>query len=358
MNKVRVAVVGAGFISSNRHLPAWRKASSAAKIVGLSDVNYDAVRKVADQFGIASVYRDAAEMIATEKPDVVDICTPPATHARIACTAIEQGAHVLIEKPMATTIPDCDAIVTAARRNGVQVCVGHSGLFYGPFIKARQMIARGVIGEFRGMRVVISTPTDYMTSNKDHWAHALPGGAIGETGPHAVYMSLAFINEVKSVTVSGAKLLPQYPWSQFEDYRINLIGHDRISSISVNYATNQWMVWVEIAGSEGTLQLDLHGRSVVRIRRPRLKAADIGLSVLGEAGQLARGVLSSGMGMLRERTVSTHDRLISAFADSLRDGKAAPVTAEEGREAVKVMRMIAEQLAERAEHHRPERLGV
>lgn len=344
MDRLRVAVVGTGFISSNRHLPAWRKAGKGVQIVGLSDLNYDAACKVARQFGVARAYRDAAEMIATEKPNVVDICTPPATHARLACAAMGQGAHILIEKPMATALPDCDAIIDAARRYGVQVCVGHSGLFYGPFIRARQLIEQGAIGEFRGMRVVISTPTDYMTSNKDHWAHKLPGGAIGETGPHAVYMSLAFIKEVRSVSVNGAKLLPQYPWSQFEDYRINLIGREGISSISVNYATNQWIVWVEIAGTDGTMQLDLHGRAVIRIRRPRLRTINIGLSVLGQAGQLARGAVLTGMGLVRERALSTHDRLISAFVDSLRAGKLSPVTAEEGRGAVKVMDMIAKQL--------------
>jgi predicted dehydrogenase len=352
MNDIRVAVVGAGFISSNRHLPAWRKAGAQVQVVGVSDVNREAAGKVARQFGVPRVYSDAAEMIACERPEVVDICTPPRTHARIACAAIERGAHVLIEKPMATTVPDCDAIIEAARRRGVQVCVGHSGLFYSPFLRARRLLETGKIGSFRGMRVVISTPTNYMTSNADHWAHKLPGGAIGETGPHAVYMSLAFIKEVESVTVDGAKLLPEYPWSRFDDYRINLVGREGISSISVNYATNQWMVWVEVAGSTGTIQLDLHGRSVTQIRRPQLKTFDIGMSVLGQARQLAWGAVRTGIGLIRERRVSTHDRLISAYVRSLRDGKPPPVTAEEGREAVKVMNMIAEKIQEKQEVRR------
>jgi predicted dehydrogenase len=310
----------------------------------VSDVNIDVARKAATQFGVSGVYSDANEMIVTEKPDVVDICTPPASHAQLASAAIELGAHVLIEKPMATTLPDCDSIVNAARRRNINVCVGHSGLFYRPFVKARSLVKQGVIGEFRGMRVVISTPTQYLTTNKDHWAHTLPGGAIGETGPHAVYMSLAFIKEIHSVTVTGAKLLPQYPWSQFEDYRINLIGPDGISSININYATDQWMVFVEIAGSTGTLQLDLHGRSVVRLRRPRLRTIDIGMSVLSEMRQRACAAAATSMRVLKERNMSTHDSLISTFVDSLQTGKPSPVTADEGREAVKVMAMIAEQL--------------
>jgi predicted dehydrogenase len=348
MNNLKVAVIGAGFISSNRHLPAWRSLGSKVELVGLSDLNREMGRKVADQFGIKTSYVDAAEMIAKEKPDVVDICTPPATHAKVASLAMDNGCHMLIEKPMALTNADCDAIVNGARAKGVKVCVGHTGLFYEPFIRGREMVERGEIGQFRGMRIVISTPADYMTSSKDHWAHKLPGGAVGETGPHPVYMSLAFINRVEKVTVDGVKQLPQYPWSQYEDYRINLIGDTGTSSIHINYATNQWMVWVEIAGSEGTLILDLHGRVVTRLDRRKLTTTAIGKSVLSQAGQILKEACLTTFKQVTRQTASTHERLIRGFADSLLNGARVPVTAEEGREAVRVMNLIADQLGLRA----------
>jgi predicted dehydrogenase len=344
MNKLKIAVIGAGFISSNRHLPAWRALDSKVQLVGLSDLNREMGRKVADQFGIRNSYGDAAEMIAQEKPDVVDICTPPATHAKVASIAVDAGCHMLIEKPMALTNADCDAIVNGARVKGVKVCVGHTGLFYEPFIRGRAMVERGEIGKFRGMRIVISTPTDYMTSSKDHWAHKLPGGAIGETGPHPVYMSLAFINHVEKVTVDGVKQLPQYPWSQYEDYRLNLIGDTGTSSIHINYATNQWMVWVEIAGSEGTLILDLHGRTVTKLNRPKLTTFAIGASVVGQAAQVLKEAGMTTIKQMSRQTASTHERLIRGFVDSLLNSSRTPVTAEEGREAVRVMNLIADQL--------------
>lgn len=348
MNKLKVAVIGGGFISSNRHLPAWRSLGDKVELVGLSDLNREMVVKVAAQFNIKNVYSDMAEMIAKEKPDIVDICTPPATHAKLASLAMDNGCHMLIEKPMALTDADCDAIVNGARKNGVKVCVGHTGLFYEPFIRGRQMVERGEIGKFRGMRVVISTPTEYMTSSKDHWAHKLPGGAVGETGPHPVYMSLAFIKRVEKVTVDGVKQLPEYPWSRYEDYRINLIGDTGTSSIHINYATNQWMVWVEVAGSEGTLILDLHGRVVTKLNRPKLTAAAIGISVLGQAVQILKEACLTTFQQMTRQTASTHERLIHGFADSLLKGTPIPVTAEEGREAVRVMNLIADQLGRRA----------
>jgi len=345
MKRLKVAVIGAGFISSNRHLPAWRSLGNKIELVGLSDLNRDTATSVAHQFKVRQAYVDPAEMLAKEKPNVVDICTPPATHARLALMAMEQGCNMLIEKPMALTNTDCDAIVNGAKRHNVEVCVGHTGLFYEPFIRGRKMVEEGAIGKFQGMRVVISTPTDYMTSNRDHWAHKLPGGAIGETGPHAVYMSLAFMSRVQKVTVDGLKQLPQYPWSQYEDYRINLVGEGAISSIHVNYASNQWMSWVEIAGSEGSLILDLHGRVVTKIDRPVLTVPKFALSVLGQAAQILKEAGLTTVKVVTHREASTHEHLIRGFAESLLNGTTTPVTAEEGREAVRVMGLIADQLS-------------
>lgn len=344
MRKLKVAVIGAGFISANKHLPAWRSLRNEVEIVGLSDLNREMGQRIAKEFGIKNSYVNVAEMISREKPEVVDICTPPATHAEIATLALDGGCHMFIEKPMALTNSDCDSIVVGAKARGVKVCVGHTGLFYDPFVRGREAVERGEIGNFRGMRIVISTPTSYMTSSRDHWAHKLPGGAIGETGPHPVYMSLAFINHVEKVTIDGTKQLPQYPWSRYEDYRINLIGDTGNSSIHINYATNQWLVWVEIAGSQGTLILDLHGRTVVKLDRPELTRAVIGLSVFGQAMQILKEAFGETFKIMTRQTASTHERLIRSFALSLLNGSRTPVTAEEGREAVRVMNLITDQL--------------
>jgi len=118
--------------------------------------------------------------------------------------------------------------------------------------EARKLVREGAIGKFRGLQISLSTPTDYITSRPDHWANKLPGGVFGESGPHVIYMTLAFINPVQKVSVEAKKLM-EYPWSPFEDYRIELIGETAISSIKMMYATKQWMARVEIMGEEGNV---------------------------------------------------------------------------------------------------------
>src|SRR5438552_6959476 len=348
MKQLKAAIIGSGLIAKLKHIPAFHKHRDKVHLAALCDLNIEAVRQAASSAHIPMAYADITEMLETERPDIVDICTPPKTHAKIAIQAMQAGSNVLIEKPMAQSIEECDAIIAAARENKVKVCVAHSDLFYYPFIEARKLVREGAIGSFRGMRIFLSTPTDYITSRRDHWANKLPGGVIGETGPHVVYMTLAFINPILRVSVNAMKQM-DYPWSPFEDYRIDLIGEKAASSVALSYATEQWTARVEILGENATLLLDLEAMSLVKYRRERLKPLKIGVSLLSETGQLLRSLAVNGLRYATGSLRTTHDFIIDGFADSVINGTQSPVPAEEGREAVRVLNMIVEKLSRRQE---------
>ena len=341
---MKVALIGTGFVSTQKHLPAWRRMRSTAEIVALCDTDLRRGKEVADRFGITKVYEDVDTALEQEHPDIVDICTPPRTHATLAIQAVKAGAHILIEKPMAVTTEECDLIIQAAEETDRKVCIVHSDLFYPSFLKARELVHRGAIGDFQGMRIYLSTPVDYITSNPDHWAHNLPGGGGGETGPHIVYMSLAFINPIRQVQVYAQKVLPEFPWSPFEDYRINLIGENAASTATLTYTTDQWAAQVDIWGSKGLLKVDLESRCVVRHRRPKLTPMAVGISSLSEATQTVRSVLTTGAKVLTGRFLDTHSLLIQRFCESIQNQEEPPVTAYAGREVVRVMDLIVEQL--------------
>lgn len=344
MRKVRAAVVGSGLIAGKKHIPAFQRLRHKTELVAICDLNLAAAKEVAARFGIPRTYSNIAEMLHSEKPDLVDICTPPQTHTRLAVEAMRHGSHVLIEKPMALTSADCDEIVRASEEYGVKVCVGHSDLFYEPFMKARRMVANGAIGRVRGMRILLSTPTDYMTSRSEHWAHRLPGGVIGETGPHIVYMTLAFIPHIRAISVDTLKVMNEYPWSSAEDYRINLIGDDAISSATVVYTTDQWAAKVEVLGDKGFLMFDLESMIVMHYRRIELEHIPVGFSLLRESVQLVRDFVSNTIRVAAKKVRSTHEIIISQFADSILSGSAPPVSAKEGREAVRVLNMVVENI--------------
>ena len=344
MDGLRVGLVGSGFIAKQKHLPAWKKIEKIAQVVALCDPNVAQAEELARLHRIPKVYKDFQQMLETERLDAVDICSPPRTHADLAVRSLQAGAHTLIEKPMAINTEECDRIVAAARASGRKICVAHSDLFYPSFLKAREMVKAGTIGEFRGMRVFLSTPVDYITSKPDHWAHKLPGGVIGETGPHVIYMTLAFINPIRAVRIDARKQLARFPWSPYEDYRLDLIGDEASCSVALTYATDRWAVQLDLWGSEGHMKFDLETQTLLIHGRADLKPVTLGLSAVREATQMLGDTIGTSLSYVTGKFENTHERLIREFVDSIRNGSPTPVPPEEGREAVRVMDLLISQL--------------
>jgi len=341
---LKVAVIGTGLIATLKHLPAWKRAKDFARVVALCDVDIARAAEVAAKFGIPSTYANTREMYDKERPDIVDVCTPPKTHKALTVEALDALSHVLLEKPMATSLAECDEILAAAQRVNRKVCLAHSDLFYPAFMKARELLERGKIGPLAGMRIFLSTPVDYITSKPDHWAHKLRGGVLGETGPHVVYMTLAFIKPIRHIQIHAQKLLKDYPWSPFEDYRITLAGESAVSSIALTYATRHWAAQLEIWGRDGIITADLESQAVTLYRRGELKPVDVGVSTVKVAADLVRTAASAGLDLATRRYQTTHDLLIQKFSASVRDNTPAPVPPEDGRESIRVLDLLMEDL--------------
>src|ERR1035441_7971217 len=109
MSKLKAVIVGAGLIAQKKHIPAFLRAKNRADLVAICDLNVAAAKTAATRFGIPRTYGDVSEMLSQEKPDLVDICTPPQTHVRLAVEACRHKCHLLIEKPMALSVEDCDS---------------------------------------------------------------------------------------------------------------------------------------------------------------------------------------------------------------------------------------------------------
>ena len=344
MKPLRVGLIGSGFIARKKHLPAWKKSTGKADLVALCDTNISQAEALAREHSIPKVYADFQQMIVEQRLDAVDICTPPQTHADMAVRALQSGAHVLVEKPMAVSTNECDRIIDAARKSGRRICVSHSDLFYPSFLKARSLVKDGAIGKLRGMRIFLSTPVDYITSNRDHWAHRLPGGVLGETGPHVIYMTLAFINPISRVRVEARKQLAEFPWSPYEDYRLDLAGEEATCSVVLTYATTRWAAQLDIWGSTGHMKFDLETQSLILHGRSDLKPPTLGMSAVREACQELVGMFGTTLSYITGGLVTTHERLVVDFIRSIREDIPVPVPPEDGREAVRVMDLLVEQL--------------
>lgn len=341
---LKVAIVGCGLIAVKKHIPALLRLKGKIEIAAVCDLNEDIAKKVADKFNLKKAYTNFSDMLIKERPDIVDICTPPQTHAQLTVQAIEGGAHVFLEKPMALKTSDCDTMISSAARHQKKICVVHNQMFNPAFVRARRLAAKGQIGKFLGIQIFLSTPTDYMTSKKDHWAHSLAGGVLGETGPHAVYLALAFLKNIYKAQVSAKKLFPEYPWSDFEDFRINLFAENGMGSISLIYGSNQWAADIDVIGAKGTLKIDLQNQLMIKYNRHKLSVLSIGLTTLGAALQTIKALVLNGLRYILNKDRDGHGIGIREFVDSVLEDKPSPVSAQDGRETARVMEMIVEKL--------------
>lgn len=142
---IRVAVVGAGYWGPN--LIRNFTACPGAQLVAVCDSAADRLMKVLAPYPGVERISDAAELWARKDIDAVAIATPVATHAPLALAAFASGKHVLVEKPMASSVDQARAMVAAARDAGRTLMVDHTFLYSPPVRKMKQLIEAGELGK-------------------------------------------------------------------------------------------------------------------------------------------------------------------------------------------------------------------
>jgi len=341
---MKAAVIGTGFIAIRHHLPAWQRLKPDVELAAVCDIEPASAAAAAERFGAAASYDDCTELLDREQPDFVDRFTPPASHADIAVKALEHGAAVLIEKPLALGPAECQRIVDAESNSDGRVEVAHTDLFNPVVVEAHRRIARGDIGEISGMRLLYVTPTSLYAADPDHFANRLPGGLIGETGPHVLYLSQSFIGPLKQSWVRASKVLPQYPWSPYDDYRIELLGERVSCSAVLTYTLDHGGYLVDIWGPDGVLRLDMQSKLLVHHKRSNTSPLGIGTSNLRDVAQVFKGTVGNAFNYLSGRLASPHERTIRSFVQRTIEGLPPMVSAADGMENCRQSADLAAQI--------------
>ena len=143
---IRVAIIGAGAIADT-HIEAFLKFKTRAEIAALVDIYPDKADEKIRRYNLnARAYRDLAELLNHARFDLAVICAPPFAHAPTAIALLNAGKHVLVEKPMATCLTECDAMLSAARANNRLLSIVAQNRFRTPMAKLKQIVDTGVIG--------------------------------------------------------------------------------------------------------------------------------------------------------------------------------------------------------------------
>ncbi|MDR1019695.1 MAG: Gfo/Idh/MocA family oxidoreductase [Synergistaceae bacterium] len=146
----RIGVIGCGKVAQVRHIPEYA-ANPATELAGYFDINAARASGLAEKYG-GSAYGAWRDLLADGSIDAVSVCTTNDTHAEISIAAMRAGKHVLCEKPMAVTLPDCEAMVRVSAETGRFLMIGQNQRLTKAHRLARQLLSGGVIGNLLTFR--------------------------------------------------------------------------------------------------------------------------------------------------------------------------------------------------------------
>ena len=143
---LNIAILGTGAIADS-HIRSYLKFPHQCRVVALVDLFPDKAREKAARHGLeAAVFKDRAQLLAEADFDAVSICLPPFEHAPASVELLRAGKHVLVEKPMATCLQECDQMLAAARASGCLLSVVAQNRFKTPMMKLKQVLDAGLLG--------------------------------------------------------------------------------------------------------------------------------------------------------------------------------------------------------------------
>ena len=253
-----VGVIGAGGIARS-HMNAI-EANDNIRLVAVMDVDTDRAGAVAKEFG-ASAYTDLEPLLADAQVEAVHVCTPHYLHADQVVAAAEAGKHVLVEKPMALTLADCDRMIDACDRAGKILMVGQVMRYYPVNRLIRNMLANGEIGQVGHLirrRYSFFNPTP-AGSDSRHWYLDLEMGGncvLYCFGPHEYDILHWYLNSpVTQVYAQGSESTDLYRGQK--DSYTTMMTHENgaVSVLSQTVVCHTGAHDQYIVGSTGSMML-------------------------------------------------------------------------------------------------------
>ncbi len=210
MKKIRVACIGAGYFAGF-HLEAWKRIPEV-DLVALCDLDVEKAGVLADIHHIPKVYGQVEALFDAEEFDVIDIITPPQTHAEICRVAITRKIDIICQKPLAPTIAEAEEMVAAAEAAGIRFMVHENFRFQPWYRQIKRFMEQGAIGEqlhsfyFR-MRMGDGWPEDAYLSRQPYF-RTMPRLLIYETGIHFIDVFRFLGGEIEGVFADLRRLNP------------------------------------------------------------------------------------------------------------------------------------------------------
>lgn len=251
MSKVKYAVIGLGWFGE-KHCEAISGLSNA-ELMALCTRRPERLQEVARRFGVRRTYTDYHELLAQPEIDAVSIVTMWDQHTAPALAALQAGKHVFLEKPMASTVADCDAIVAAAKKAKGSFMVGHICRFNPRYEAARSAIAEGRVGRIISMYARRNIP-GWVTTDILNKIGPIIGDGVHDTDLMLWYSGDRVVSAYAQTVAYRGKKFPDLGWTMY-----------RFAGGAVGVLENIWCLpdktafqideRMEIVGTEGSIHI-------------------------------------------------------------------------------------------------------
>jgi UDP-N-acetylglucosamine 3-dehydrogenase len=257
-----IAVIGLGTMS-DAHLSGWRRLENV-DLKAVVDVDPSRAEKKAKEYNIPSHETDFGRILDRDDIDIVDICLPHHLHAAFSCQALSAGKHVLVEKPIATSLSDARAMTQAAEKNGRKLMVAENVRFLPVYNHGKALLEGMEIGRsfMLTTRAEIYAEKWKFEDSNTNWRsdpEKIGGGVMLSTGIHSMSLVRGLVGEVKSVfAITGAQTRKEIPVENTMQMLFKF-ENGAVGQGSFSWAT-RWLADVmdtTIFGTEGVLGVDI-----------------------------------------------------------------------------------------------------
>lgn len=261
--KLKGAVVGYGFISSKGHIPAYlerQKKQGDVSIEAIADICPARLEIAKKAIPGVRVYPDYQSLLASEKGklDFIDIATPPCNHAEIAIAALNEGMHVLCEKPLATSLDQARAMLETAQKARRVLFPCHNYKHAPVSKRVKELIASGKIGTVHTLTLSTfrNTHAKGVTEWKTHWRreHKYSGGGIAmDHGSHSFYLTFDWLGSYPTSVTS--KMSTMGPYDTEDSFAATLTFPTGVANAYLTWNAGVRKVIYTIQGTMGAIMV-------------------------------------------------------------------------------------------------------
>ena len=326
----RLGLIGCGRIVEEGHAPALLQLDERVQVVALADPSEERRTRLGGLLAVpdSARYADYTDMLRAERLDIVDVAVPHFLHRDVARAAAAAGAHLFLEKPMAVSLAEADAILEAVDAAGVSLCVAHNYLSMPHHAAALRLIAEGAIGRPFLIRHEGLGGSHYFgaAGYDPHWrtrAAQAGGGCLIDNAYHNLYLAETMMAAPVERVYARAGTFVQP--IDVEDTALIFLEHagGGTSSLQVSWAVKGGGARVhEVHGTEGSIAFGREGQPLALFRNSRgeWEAPD-----LGPEQEPAAFFRASFLGLWRD------------FLTALENGAPSPV---DGRQARRNLQLV------------------